>query len=255
MEYGCKNLTALISGGTSGIGLAAAELLLKDGAKVILLGRSAAKGAAAIAYLANKGLSTGVKFLSCDISQEEQCQATLKAVKDQLGVKKLDILVNSAGLYEEQRLEQMTERDYSRIFDTNVKGTMLLTKSVLPLLKDGGSIINLASDAGISGNYGCPVYCASKGAIVALTKALALDLAPKIRVNCLCPADVDTPLLARQLEANGGGYTKEDMAAYYPLERIGQAEEIAHVICAVASPLNSFMTGSVIPVDGGLTAK
>lgn len=115
--------------------------------------------------------------------------------------------------------------------------------------------MNIASDAGISGNYGCPLYCASKGAVVALTKALALDYAPKIRVNCVCPADVDTPLLRKQLEDSNGGYTMADMAEAYPMQRIGRAEEVAHVICSVASPVNGFMTGAVIPVDGGLTAK
>jgi NAD(P)-dependent dehydrogenase (short-subunit alcohol dehydrogenase family) len=115
-------------------------------------------------------------------------------------------------------------------------------------------IINIASDAGIGGNYGCPVYCASKGAVVSLTKALALDLAPDIRVNCICPGDVDTPLLTAQLAAADGSYTKAEMGESYPLGRIASAEEVAHVICSVASPANSFMTGAVIPVDGGLTA-
>ena len=166
----------------------------------------------------------------------------------------IDILINSAGVYGEQRLENMGEADYNAIMDTNVKGTLLLTQACLPLMYSGGSIINIASDAGVSGNYGCPVYCASKGAVVSLTRALALDLAPQIRVNCVCPADVDTPLLARQLVDANGGYTLADMEASYPLGRIGRAEEIAHVICSVASPANSFMTGSIITVDGGITA-
>ena len=119
----------------------------------------------------------------------------------------------------------------------------------------GCCIVNIASDAGIGGNYGCPVYCASKGAVVALTKALALDLAPSVRVNCVCPGDVDTPLLAEQLAAAEHRYTKEDMGRAYPLERIAAAREVAHVICSVASPANSFMTGAIIPVDGGLTAR
>ena len=148
----------------------------------------------------------------------------------------------------------MSEADYDAIMDTNVKGTLLLTQACLPLMYEGGSIVNIASDAGVNGNYGCPVYCASKGAVVALTRALALDLAPAIRVNCVCPADVDTPLLARQLVDANDGYTLADMAAAYPLGRIGRAEEIAHVICSVASPANSFMTGSIITVDGGITA-
>ena len=91
--------------------------------------------------------------------------------------------------------------------------------------------------------------------MVALTKALALDLAPSVRVNCVCPGDVDTPLLAEQLAAAEHRYTKEDMGRAYPLERIAAAREVAHVICSVASPANSFMTGAIIPVDGGLTAR
>ena len=129
-------------------------------------------------------------------------------------------MINSAGVYGEQRLENMGEADYNAIMDTNVKGTLLLTQACLPFMYGGGSIVNIASDAGVSGNYGCPVYCASKGAVVALTRALALDLAPAIRVNCVCPADVDTPLLARQLVDANGGYTLADMAALVALKKL-----------------------------------
>ena len=154
--------------------------------------------------------------------------------------------------------------DYNRIMDVNVKGTLLMIQACQPYMLPHGEtepetvqdrcIINIASDAGIGGNYGCPVYCASKGAVVSLTKALALDFAPDIRVNCICPGDVDTPLLTAQLAAAKGSYTKEEMGEGYPLGRIAATEEVAHVICSVASPANSFMTGAVIPVDGGLTA-
>ncbi len=267
MDYGCKGLCALISGGTSGIGLAVAEKLLLDGARVYILGRSLARGLAAVALLeAKTGQSPA--FVPCDVSRAESCRETVEQIKAELKEKgasassssvdktaHIDILVNCAGVYREQRLEELTAKDYEQIFDVNVKGTLFLTQAVLPLMLKGGSIINISSDAGISGNYGCPVYCASKGAIVALTKALALDLAPQIRVNCVCPADVDTPLLQEQLAAAQGSYTLEEMASAYPLERIGKAEEVAHVICALASPQNSFMTGSIVPVDGGITAK
>lgn len=259
LKYGCEGLVAVISGGTSGIGLATAAQLAEDGARVYILGRNAARGEAAVRQLlANTGAE--VKFVPCDVSSAASCREAVAQIstkeKSLLGKQdvNIDILVNSAGVYAEQRLENMTEADYAEIMDTNVKGTLLLTKACLPLMYGGGSIVNIASDAGIGGNYGCPVYCASKGAVVALTRALALDLAPHIRVNCVCPADVDTPLLARQLVDAEGGYTLADMEASYPLGRIGRAEEIAHVICSVASPANSFMTGSVIPVDGGLTA-
>lgn len=249
MNYGCEGLTAVISGGTSGIGLAVAQKLLADGAEVYILGRNVLRGAQAVQKL--QGLTGGrVTYLPCDVTTAESCRQALAGVG-----KKVDILINAAGVYLEQRLENLTETSYNEIMDTNVKGTLLLTQAALPKMYGGGSIVNIASDAGISGNYGCPLYCASKGAVVALTKALALDLAPNIRVNCVCPADVDTPLLRKQLADCDGGYTLEDVAEAYPLGRIGRVEEVAHVICSVASPANAFMTGSVIAVDGGLTAK
>ena len=271
LKYGCEGLVAVISGGTSGIGLAAAAKLAADGARVYILGRSRAKGEAAVRQLQEAIGAAALRrsdaqtqgeafFVPCDVSKAASCKEAVAKIgereKSLLREQQahIDILINSAGVYAEQRLENMTEADYSAIMDTNVKGTLLLTQACLPLMYSGGSIINIASDAGVSGNYGCPVYCASKGAVVSLTRALALDLAPQIRVNCICPADVDTPLLARQLVDANGGYTLADMEASYPLGRIGRAEEIAHVICSVASPANSFMTGSIVTVDGGLTA-
>ncbi|MGM9529051.1 MAG: SDR family NAD(P)-dependent oxidoreductase [Phascolarctobacterium sp.] len=251
LKYGCEGLVAVISGGSSGIGLATAERLATDGARVYILGRNADRGAAAVRHIEEQ---TGVSvcFVGCDVKKAASCKEAASKIASHEG--HIDILVNSAGVYAEQRLENMSEADYDDIMDTNVKGTLLLTQACLPFMQCGGSIVNIASDAGVNGNYGCPVYCASKGAVVAFTRALALDLAPSIRVNCICPADVDTPLLARQLVDANGGYTLADMAAAYPMGRIGRAAEIAHAICSVASPANSFMTGSIITVDGGITA-
>lgn len=257
INYGCHGLTVVISGGTSGIGLAAAEKLLLDGAQVFVLGRSRERGMQAVEYLKEQTGGEAV-YISCDVGNAESCKKAAIDIKVRLLGKALDILINSAGVYQEMRLENITEEDYSYIMDINLKGTVFLTKSMYPLLRDNFEctpcIVNIASDAGISGNYGCPIYCASKGAIVSLTKALALDMAPNVRVNCVCPADVDTPLLQNQLTPDCG-YTKDDMAEAYPIGRIGKAEEIAHVVCSIASPANSFMTGSIVAVDGGLTAK
>lgn len=251
MRYGCEDLVAVISGGTSGIGLAAAEMLLRDGAKVFILGRSEQRGEHAVCRLKEYGGE--IEYIKTDVTDKNDCRNAMQKIGQQYGA--IDILINSAGIYKEERLENFSMESFSGIMNVNVAGTMLLVQAALPYMYGGGSILNIASDAGISGNYGCPLYCASKGAVVALTKALALDLAPKIRVNCICPADVKTPLLERQLQECGGGYTAADMASHYPLQRIGTAEEIAHIICSVVSPQNSFMTGSIIAVDGGLTAQ
>ncbi len=255
LQYGCEGLCAVISGGTSGIGLEVAKCLLLDGARVYILGRSRLRGARAVDYLKQEAGADAV-FVACDVASQKQCAEAMAQITacEKKQDWQLDILVNSAGVYKEQGLEQLTEEDFSSMMSVNVQGTMLLTQAALPYLHSGSCVVNVASDAGINGNYGCPLYCASKGAVVALTRALALDLAPEIRVNCVCPADVDTPLLAKQLIDTEGGYTLADMAAAYPLQRVAAASEVAHVICSIASPANSFMTGSIVTVDGGLTA-
>ena len=303
MEYGCRNKVVVISGGTSGIGLAATRAFWKDGAAVSIVGRDSAKGMIALAAiagckdpeaavfpglpegtdtlsaaegLANDGAGTRdssvpgtaeelarLRYIRADVTKPADCRMAA-AIAAYYGKDRIDILVNSAGIYQEKRIENVTVADYNRIMDVNVKGTLLMIQACQPYMLPHGEtepgtvqdrcIINIASDAGIGGNYGCPVYCASKGAVVSLTKALALDFAPDIRVNCICPGDVDTPLLTAQLAAAKGSYTKEEMGEGYPLGRIAAAEEVAHVICSMASPANSFMTGAVVPVDGGLTA-
>ena len=287
MDYGCRGKTVLITGGTSGIGLAAAKRFLQDGARVFVMGRDAVRGKEAVASARTSDEAAGLRYIQGDVTHFEQCAAAAKQAASQ-GNGRIDILVNSAGVYLEQPLEDLTEADYVRLMDVNVKGSLFMIRACHPYMAvqssargvktlpedyreaerlryrflsaeeeagAGTCIVNIASDAGIGGNYGCPVYCAAKGAVVALTRALALDLAPAVRVNCICPGDADTPLVEQQLAAAGHSYSKEDMGRAYPLGRIATAEEVAHVICSVASPANSFMTGAVIPVDGGLTAK
>lgn len=324
MEYGSKNKMVLITGGTSGIGLAAARAFWLDGARVCIVGRDSARGMKALAEIVgcedpeaavfpglqedNAAVSaedalgaagcTGLdnvihgtteelarlRYIRADVAKSADCRMAA-AIAAYYGSDHIDILVNSAGIYREKRIENITTADYNRIMDVNVKGTLFMIQACQPYMlprgdggdnnsavQEGGSmhpdeegkgypatahdrcIINIASDAGIGGNYGCPVYCASKGAVVALTKALALDMAPDVRINCICPGDVDTPLLTAQLAAAKGSYTKKEMGESYPMGRIASADEVAHVICSVASPANSFMTGAIIPVDGGLTA-
>jgi len=242
----------LISGGTSGIGLATAKLFLDVGAKVALLGRSKQRGKEAIQVM---DAGERVIYVSGDVSRLADCQQAVTQVKDKWDG--LDILVNSAGIYLEGAIEDMTEEQIAAVLDINVKGTYYLTQAAMPLLKASqGNIVNVASDAGVHGNYYCSLYCASKGAVVMFTKALALELAGfGVRVNAIAPGDIMTPLTEAQLKAAPNREKAlREMASVYPLGRIGTAMEAASAIRFLASREAGFITGTILSVDGGLTA-
>ena len=238
-----RNLV-LISGGTSGIGLAAAKVLSRDGYEPILLGRDEERGRAALRVV------SGSHFIRCDVTKTEECNAAAEAAS-RLG--KIHGLVLSAGIYGEQLLENTTDADIEEFFSVNVFGAMKLARAVIPRMRGAkGSIVSVASDAALEGNVQCSLYSATKGALTAFTRSLALELAvDEIRANVVCPGDVDTPLLERQLAVYGG--SREEMAEWYPLGRIAKASEVGEVIAFLISERSSFMTGTVIPVDGGLT--
>ncbi len=242
----------LITGGTSGIGLAAARLFLSGGARVLLAGRSAARGEEALRLLGRTGRAF---FRAADVRKVSDCDALAREAKENLG--RLDVLVCSAGVYHEGAAEALTEEAYDDIMDTNVKGAMFMARAALPYLRETkGCIVNVASDAGLHGNYLCSLYCASKGAVVLYTRALALEAASfGVRVNCVAPGDILTPMTEAQLKK---APSREEglaaMASVYPTGRIGTAEEAAAVVCFLASPRASFVTGACWSVDGGLTA-
>ncbi|MCQ2363219.1 MAG: SDR family oxidoreductase [Acidaminococcaceae bacterium] len=234
MDLGLKDKVVAVTGGTSGIGRSVAEMAAAEGARVFVLARHEVQ-------------IPGCRFLQCDVTRPEQVGQAVAEVVQEAG--RIDVLVNSAGVYREEPLEEVTEASYREIMDTNVLGTVLMCRAALPHM-DGGCIVNVASDAALRGNYGCAVYAASKGAVVAFTKSLALDVAPRVRVNAVCPGDVDTPMMEKQCRE--GGYTKAECGAVYPLQRIARPEEAAFMILSVASPRNGFMTGAAVEVTGGL---
>lgn len=248
-----KNKAALITGGTSGIGLAAAKLFLANGYDVAVVGRSEAKGRRAAALLAAYG---NCAFIQGDVSRPPECRRIVKAAAARFG--RMDALVNSAGVYDECAIEDMTEEKYDEMMDVNIKGTYFMCRYAVEYLKmqPGSAIVNVSSDAGLNGNFFCSAYCASKGAVTVFSKALALELAPRqIRVNCVCPGDIDTPLTAAQFgDAADSAAGRREMEALYPIGRIGRPEEAAEVIYFLASPKAGFVVGAVWSVDGGITA-
>jgi len=243
--------TVLITGGTSGIGLAAARLFLERGCNIIVNGRSEARGKRALEKLRSCG--GAVAFIAADVATTDGRQNLVKEAVRSFGG--LDVLVNSAGIYFEKAIEDMKEEDFNAIMAVNVKGTYFMCRECAPYLKRrGGAIVNVSSDAGLNGNFFCSAYCASKGAVTVFSKALALELAPHgVRVNCVCPGDIDTPLTRGQLTKGHEKEELEAMARHYPIGRIGTAEEAAKVIVFLALDA-SFAVGAAWSVDGGLTA-
>jgi len=249
-----RGKVALITGGTEGIGYSTAELFLKEGAMVVISGRSKEKGEEALSKLKGQG---EVMFVDGDVSRASDAKRMVDSVVERFG--RLDILFNNAGVYMERFAEDMTEEEWDRVLDTNLKGTFLVTKYAVPYMKQqgGGSIINNSSDAGLVGNKKCPAYCASKGGVTVMTKAMALDYAPfNIRVNSVNPGTVDTPMLAAdaRLSSDIDAYMKT-AAATQPVGRLGKPEEIAHAVLFLASDEASFVTGAALSVDGGITAQ
>lgn len=245
---------AVITGGTSGIGLAAARIFLEHGYRVALIGSTADKGDRALTYL--KAHDSLAVFIQDDIRSVDACKRVIGQTIEHFG--QIDVLVNSAGIYYEKSIEDMTEEDYVQIMDINIKGTYFMCQQAVAYLRKSaaGAIVNVSSDAGINGNFLCSAYCASKGAVTVFSKALALELAPyHIRVNCVCPGDIDTPLTRAQFKNQKDTAAQiQEMASVYPIGRIGRAEEAAEVIYFLASNKASFVVGAAWSVDGGVTA-
>ena len=245
---------ALVTGGASGIGKATALLFAREGAKVSLVDLESRGGQNVVRSIKQRGGKA--IFIQADVSRADDCNQAVKKTFKNFG--KIDILYNCAGIIRRATVMETSEEEWERVIDINVKSIFLISKSVIPLMdkSGGGVIINVASAWGLVGGEKAAAYCASKGAVVQLTKAMAIDHAKqKIRVNCLCPGDIDTPLLrqeARQLKEPLRKFLKE--GARRPLRRIGRPEEIAKAALFLASDASSYMTGASLVIDGGGTA-
>jgi len=245
------NRVALITGGNRGIGLATAKSFAKEGARVVLFARNQARGEAEAKSIAN------AKFIQGDVTKAEDC---LRAVDESVQTfGGLDILVNCAGIiYRNRTVEQTTEEEWDTTFNVNVKGTFLMSKYAMPeLRRRKGCVVNLASYVGLVGFRGASAYAASKAAIINLTRSMALDYAKEgIRVNAVCPGSVDTEMIHAAWEKFGDmEEARRIWSEKHPMGRIAQPEEVALAILFLASDNASFITGTALTVDGGLTAE
>ena len=245
---------ALITGGTSGIGRATAVLFAREGARVAITGRDEVRGRVVLHEIKAAG-SEGV-FIRADVRSADDCR---RAVDETLGAfGRIDVLFNNAGVFFPHTVPDCPEEEWDRTIDVNLKGTYLMSKFALPhmIAQRSGVIVNNSSGWGLAGGDAAAAYCASKGGVVLLTKAMAIDHGRQgIRVNCICPGDVETPMLPE--DAKGRGLSWEEYlqgAANRPLGRIGKPDEIARAVLFLASEDASFMTGSSLVVDGGGTA-
>ena len=250
-----KNKVALITGGSSGIGKAIAERFLKEGAKIAVGGRSKERCDTAPKQLKTI-VADAVYSVTGDVSKWDDVQKIVEKTVSRFD--RIDILVNNAGIYLEKRIEETTEDEWDQVININLKGVFLCSKAVYHHFKKQGSgtIVNMSSDSGVSGNPDEAAYCASKGGVTNLTRAMALDYAKEnIRVNAICPAVINTPMLQREVDRQKDKevYLKE-IDELHPIGRVGRPEEVAFAVLMVASDEASFITGANISVDGGLTA-
>ncbi len=249
-----SNQVALVTGGTSGIGRAAAIAYAREGAKVVVSGRREKEGNAVVAEI--KATGGDALFVKTDVTSEEQVAALVTRTLERYG--RLDIAFNNAGV--EGTLGPVTEQtseNYKLIFDANVKGVFLSLKYQIPamLKQGGGSIVNTSSVAGSIGFPGFSLYTASKHAVIGLTKSAALEYAPhKIRVNSVSPAAIQTEMLDRAF-GSGESDTKQQIAAMHPAGRVGSVEEVADAVLFLSAPGATFITGHDLLVDGGFTAR
>lgn len=248
------NQVALVTGGTSGIGRAAAIAFAREGAKVVIAGRRATEGNATVQAITNAGGEA--LFVKTDVAHETEVAALVAQTLARFG--RLDVAFNNAGVEGALGpIAEQTVENYAHVFDANVKGVFLSLKHEIPamLLTGGGAIVNTSSVGGTHGFANFGLYVASKHAVIGLTKSAALEYATQgIRVNSVSPAAIQTDMLDRAFGA-GESDNKKLLSSHHPVGRIGTPEEIADAVLYLAAPGASFVTGHDLLVDGGFTAQ
>lgn len=243
---------AIVTGATSGIGAAIARILAAQGYALILVGRREVEGEGLANSLSVDG--TPARFVLADLTDSAAPDQIVRSALDNFG--RLDVLINNAGLLFHGTAPQTSDDDWDRIMDVNTGAVFRMSRAALPALRmQGGSIVNIASDWALVGARNALAYAVSKAAVAQLTRCMALDHAAEgIRVNAVCPGDTDTPMLAPGLTGSARAEKLTALGAAVPMGRVGTPEDVARVTAFLASEAAAYITGALIPVDGGASA-
>jgi NAD(P)-dependent dehydrogenase (short-subunit alcohol dehydrogenase family) len=242
---------AVVTGGATGIGAATARAFAELGARVVVADVSVEGGEAVAAEL-------GGAFVRVDVARSADAERLAATVVDRLG--RLDVLVNNAGVVLSKSTTETTEDEWDRVLGVNLKGTWLCSRAAIPRMTKGGggAIVNVCSNAGLVGFPNAAAYCASKGGVAQLTRAMALDCAEfAIRVNAVCPGHTRTDMAERFVaaQADPDAFLRDFVERQHPVGRMAEPAEVARCIRFLASDEASFVTGAVVPTDGGYTAR
>lgn len=244
----------VLSGVTGGLGRVTARTYCENGAVVIGTDLDAEAGEKLEAELTGDGHV--FSFVAGDITQSSTARGLAALVRERHG--RLDVLHNNAGVLVFKSVQDTTDEEWDLVVDVSLKGTFYMIRELSPLMGEGGSIINMGSSLGLVGGANEAAYCAAKGGIVNLTKAVAVDLAPSVRVNAICPGAIDTPMprnIVESLPAEDQPAVWQSLADEHLLGRVGRPEEVVAVALFLASDDSTFINGAALAVDGGWTAR
>jgi NAD(P)-dependent dehydrogenase (short-subunit alcohol dehydrogenase family) len=242
-----KDKLALVTGGASGIGLAIAQRFAEEGARVHVLDLHIPQSLKPVTQ------HTPINFLACDVANEVSIQQALDTIPSHHPI---DILINNAGINPAPAsITQTTPHEWRHILHNNLDSVYLVSRAAIPLMTSGGAIVNISSILGLVGAQSCAAYAASKGGILALTRSMAKDYAPDIRVNCLCPGPVETAMFEEYLaRCDNPDAEREKIIQALPLKRLGKPHDVASAALFLASDEAAWITGATLVVDGGDSA-